>query len=178
MTYQLIAVLSPSTTSYVDSSVVTGTNYQYYVATINDSGQSDTSVSSSVTPPVLLPFDHRNDAFRSYALAMKLNRLISSFLVAMAGGCLCLSSANAQDASLLCVNKSTASLINLPLFPQILNVNVYVLTDAYTPINSHGVTVVRTQNGNSNNVALLNFDTLAQGVVIPNYGSTTYTYGQ
>jgi alpha-tubulin suppressor-like RCC1 family protein len=49
-TYQLVAILGSSATSYDDTSVQVGSNYQYYVATINDSGQSDTSTSSSVTP--------------------------------------------------------------------------------------------------------------------------------
>jgi RHS repeat-associated protein len=95
----------------------------------------------------------------------------------VACGALINTRALAQDVSLLCVNDLVGP-INLPIFPQVLNVNVYVLTNTYTPANSHGVTVVRTRDGNSNNVALLNFDTLAQGAVYPNYGSTTISYGQ
>lgn len=49
-TYQLVAVLDPSATSYADTNVVSGTNYQYIVGTDNTSGESDTSATSSVTP--------------------------------------------------------------------------------------------------------------------------------
>jgi len=49
-TYQLVAALDPSATSYADTNVVAGTNYQYIVGTDNTSGESDTSATTSVTP--------------------------------------------------------------------------------------------------------------------------------
>ncbi len=55
VTYQLVAILPSSATSYDDPNVQAGTSYQYYVATINDSGQSDTSASSSVNPTTPTP---------------------------------------------------------------------------------------------------------------------------
>jgi hypothetical protein len=49
--YVLIAVLPPTATSYDDLSVVAGNSYTYEIGTLNQSGVSDTSASSSITPP-------------------------------------------------------------------------------------------------------------------------------
>jgi hypothetical protein len=49
--YVLIATLDPTATSYADQDVVGGDSYTYEVGTVNTSGISDSSASSSVTPP-------------------------------------------------------------------------------------------------------------------------------
>jgi Chitobiase/beta-hexosaminidase C-terminal domain len=49
--YVLVAVLDPTATSYSDQNVVAGDSYTYEVGTVNVFGISDTSASSSVTPP-------------------------------------------------------------------------------------------------------------------------------
>jgi len=49
--YVLIDVLDPSSTSYQDLNVTAGNSYTYEVGTLNQSGVSDTTASSSITPP-------------------------------------------------------------------------------------------------------------------------------
>jgi hypothetical protein len=49
--YVLIDVLDPTATSYADLSVIAGNSYTYEVGTLNQSGVSDTSASSAITPP-------------------------------------------------------------------------------------------------------------------------------
>jgi RHS repeat-associated protein len=89
----------------------------------------------------------------------------------LAGGSL----VRAQTVSLVCEN-DCKGLLNLPCFPQVLNVQIVILTNTNTPIGAHGVTVVDTIH--NNNVGSFNFTVAKGGAVTPNYGSATYTYGQ
>jgi alpha-tubulin suppressor-like RCC1 family protein len=46
-TYQLLDVLSPAATSYQDTNVQSGSSYGYYIGTLNSSGESNSSTSST-----------------------------------------------------------------------------------------------------------------------------------
>jgi len=52
-TYQLVATLDPGTTSYADINVVGTNSYQYKVGTLNEAGEADSSVTSSLAPTSL-----------------------------------------------------------------------------------------------------------------------------
>jgi len=65
---------------------------------------------------------------------------------------------------------------DLPLFPQILNVKIVILTNANTPVLSHSVIVVNTDTGN--NVGIFNFNVLPGGTVGPREGASVMTQGQ
>lgn len=95
-----------------------------------------------------------------------------------------------QEAYLHCVNSSNLPSLDVfgilrfpqiwdltfPLYPQILQDQIVVLTNVNTPAGPHSVIVVNTDTGN--NVAVFYFNTLANGAVGPNFGSHVLTTGQ